>query len=481
MRSIVTDLAQTRRLDELPVLAVIERTIPHHLIQEVVAAHAPATRRCRRLPYELTLLLVIAMNLFAHDGLCLVLTKLLTFARLQWPVGRCLPASKGGISRARARLGIHPVADLFHRVCRPLATPATPGAFRWGWRLMALDSFTELVADTPANERGFGRHRGQHGQAAFPQVLVTTLVECGTHATIDACIGPCHSSAPAAARRLLRSVTAGMLLLADSGLGSTTLVHRAVAQGAQILGRVSSSLLLEPVAGLADGSYLARLYADAPSRRTAATPFVVVRVLVSTLTDPERAGAGEVHRLITSLCDPVRYPARDLICTYHERWEIELTIDEIDTHQRPAHRPLRSKTPQGVIQELYGLLLAHYVVRAFMHEAACRGGVDPDRLSFVSAVGLLVTVLPIVPVLGRTTRKRLHEHLLDDLLRVPLPPRELRSNPRTIKRKTSTFRHRAPGPRPSSLRLPFVHAVLVSALGAALQCHAPPIDQRAAA
>jgi hypothetical protein len=468
MRSIVDDLAPSQRLSDTPLLAAVEHSIAHALMVEVVAAHAPDTRRCRRLPYELTLLLVIAMNLFARDSLPVVLTKLLTFVRLQRPDGSCIPASKGGISRARARLGIQPVADLFHRVCRPLATPATVGAFLFGLRLMAIDTFTELVPDTPANERAFGRHRGQHGQAGFPQVLTTALVECGTHATVDVSFGPCHSSAPAAARRLLRSVTAGMLLLVDSGLCSVALVLRARAQGAHVLGRIGSTLILVPERGLLDGSYLTRLYDVPPSRRTSTTPWLLVRVIVYTLDDPDRPGMGETHRLLTTLLDPVAYPARDVVLAYHERWEIELTIDEIDTHQRPVQRPLRSKTPSGVIQELYGLLLAHYVVRSFMHEAACRAEIDPDRMSFVAAVGALLTVIPVVPVLAPPMRERLHEQLLDDLLRLALPPRDLRSNPRTIKRKTSKFRHRAAAPSLGSLRLPFVHAVQVYTMGAAL-------------
>jgi hypothetical protein len=475
MPSILDRTVASCRLTDVPVLCALERIIPHHLVQEAVAPWTPATSRSRLLPRDLTLLLVIAMNLYTHDALDLVLAKLLYAVGARWGEKGIEPASKGAISQARTRLGIQPVAALFHQVCTPLATFATPGAFRWGLRLMALDSTDENVADTPENERAFGRHRSPHGSAAFPQIRVTYLMECGTHAFIDVMMGRCQSGGYAAARRLLRSVTPGMLLLVDSGLCYTDLVHRVLGKGAHVLGRITDTYTLVPIAGLPDGSYLVRLYTAPPSRRRTTDAFVVVRVLVYTLTDPDRGGWGQVHRLLTSLLDPTQYPARDLICTYHERWEIELAIDELDTHQRPAQRPLRSKTPMGVVQEVYGLLLAHYAVRAVMVAAAAQAGMDPDRLSFTRALGLLITLIPLGPLADDQTRERLYQHLLDDLVRTPLPPRALRSNPRVVKRKTSKFRFRPPGARSSSLRLPFVHAIQVLTIGAAFP-HPSPLS-----
>jgi hypothetical protein len=366
------------------------------------------------------------------------------------------------------------VVDLFHRVCRPLATPTTPGAFLFGLRLVALDGWNEEIPDTPANERAFGRPSGSHGPGAYPQILVTGLVECGTHATLDAIVGHCHSSAPAAARRLLRRVTAGMLLLVDAGLCHVALILRAHAQGAHVLGRIGTNLVLPPVRGLSDGSYLARLYDAAPTRRGKATPWIMIRVIVYTLDDPDRPGSGETRRLLTTLLDPVAYPARDLILAYHERWEIELTVDEIDTHQRLPARPLRSKTPVGVVQEVYGLLVAHYLVRTVMYEAASEAGMDPDRLSFVRALGLILTVIPLAQLLDETTRETLYRQLLHDLRRAPLPPRELRHCPRMVKRRNAKYRVRNADYHPSRLRLPFVHAIALTTMGAGVRLpHAP--------
>lgn len=481
MPSIVKHRAHPVPLHDLPLLGVLTHLVPPTLVAEIVTTHAPPRRRTRLLPAEVTLLLVIAMNLFAADALEVVLAKLLLAPHLRWGEETIRLATKGAISQARQRLGIRPVAALFHRLCQPLATSATPGAFCCGLRLMAIDTTVEAVADTHANERAFGRHRGRRGLAGFPQILVAYLVECGTHAIVDVWLGPCHGSAPAGAQRLLRGVRAGMLLLVDSGLCHIALIRRVHLQGAHLLGRVGSTLLLTPQHGLPDGSYLARLYTAPPSRRGTTTPFLVVRVIVYTLTDAAGTQSGETYRLVTTLLDPVTAPARDLILAYHERWEIELTIDELDTHQRPVGRPLRSKTPQGVVQELYGLLIAHYLIRATMHEAACTRGLDPDRLSFTRALSLIITVLPLVPLLEAPMQEVLRLQVLETLLQVPLPPRDRRSNPRAVKRRLSKFPRRSRVPRDTRLHLPFVHAIALSPLGATLSFSPPPHTDRVAA
>ncbi len=472
MPSIVAQSSPPPRLTDAHVLAALERFLPQTVIAEVVAEHLPATRRCRKLPAELTVVLTVAMNLFAHDALILVVAKLLIGVRLVHPSLCPVLPSKSAISRARKRLGSAPVEALFRRVCVPLATPATRGASLFGFRLMAIDSTQEIVADTPENVRAFGKHRTQYGRSAFPLMLVVYLVECGTHAVCGALLGKGHLAPDALARRLVQQVTSEMLVLWDCGLTCYALIAAVRSQGAHVLCRASSPLFLIPHAGLPDGSYLASVAAASPSRRTAKTAKLLVRVLVYTLDDPDRPGCGTTHRLITTLLDPVAFPARDLVLAYHERWEIEITIDELDTHQRPVGRPLRSKTPQGVMQEFYGLLLAHYLIRASMHEVACQAGIDPDRLSFVFALGLTVTLIPLAQGLDEPARQTMHQTFASDLLRFLLPPRDDRTNPRVIKRRLSKFRRKTKKHRSVSPRLPFVHAIVLSSMGAALLPHA---------
>lgn len=466
MHPILAQNRPTPRLTAVSLLVVFERVLPHALLVEVLAPFLPATRRSRKLPAEITLQLLIAMNLSAHDAVTLVMSRLFLAAQLSWTEEFVLP-SKSAISQARKRLGVAPVVALFHRCCVPLATLETPGAFLGGLRLMAIDATTEITADTPANARAFGKHSSQYGPSAFPLVLAVYLLECGTHAIVDAIIRPGHDNPVTLARRLTRTLTPDMLVLTDRGLTVWVVLIAMQARGAHVLGRVAGDRLLVPVAGCLDGSYLARLY-DPSARRTAHTPFVLVRVLVYRLDLPGWPHDGETARLITTLLDPVRYPARTLIAAYHERWEIELAIDEMESHQRPVGRPLRSKTPTGVIQELYGLLLAHYLVRTEMVAAAATTGQDPDRLSFVHALGLVITMLPLAQVLTEPERQCLHARAAAFLLRYQLPPREQRSNPRVVRRRISKFPRKTAQHHGSSLRTPFLDAICPSPLGAAL-------------
>jgi hypothetical protein len=179
----------------------------------------------------------------------------------------------------------------------------------------------------------------------------------------------------------------------------------------------------EWVASLPDGSTLASLRPSDRQRRPRER--LLVRVIEYTLTDPTLLGYGEVHRLVTTLLDPRVAPAVDVVCLYHERRESELVVDETDTHQRLAGRPLRSHTPEGVLQELYALLIAHYTIRVLMHEAAIQAGVDPDRLSFVHAVRVIHDAIPEFQMVSPAEHPRLYARLLQDIAVGRLPERRL--------------------------------------------------------
>jgi hypothetical protein len=440
-------------------LEALERVVPHDLIRGSAEAAAVPTQRRRKLPAEVMVLLCIAMSLFTHDALDVVLHKLVHGLRLFWPDPDLTVATKGALCQARYRLGARPLVALFHQVCRPRATPQTPGAFRFGLRLMALDGTVEDVPDSPANGRAFGRPHSGRGPSAFPQVQGVYLSECGTHAVIDAGFWPCHVSERGGALRLLRSVRADMLLLLDRGFYSFEMIEQTLARGAQVLGRVPATVTLTPRWLLPDGSYWTYIYPSDPQRRKRGD-HLLVRVLVYTLTDPARPGHGETHRLVTTLLDAQEAPALEVICTYHERWEIELTIDEIDTHQRLVQHPLRSQKPVGVIQELYSLLLAHYAVRALMAEAAAQEGLAPTRLSFVHAIELIRVAIDDFHLVTPAQHPLLYQRLLRALARCRLPERARRTNPRVVKRKMSNFALKRATPSPSSQRLAPFRAIV---------------------
>lgn len=180
---------------------------------------------------------------------------------------------------------------------------------------------------------------------------------------------------------------------------------------------------------------------------------ILVRVITYTITDPTLPGYGEEHRVITTLLNPRLAPAHAMAVAYHERWEVEVVIDEIDTHQRLVGRTLRSLTPVGVIQEVYGVLLAHYAVRVLMHEAALTVDVDPDRLSFVHALEVVRDAVPEFQMVATEQQPTLYDRLLQDIAAKQLPARRPRSNARVVKRKMSNFKlkraehYRPPKPR----------------------------------
>jgi hypothetical protein len=254
-------------------------------------------------------------------------------------------------------------------------------------------------------------------------------------------IKPCYRSEVTMAASLLRFLQEDMLLLWDRGFLSYKLVRLVLQRRAHLLARIKNNLVFRPIRRLRDGSYLAKLYRS-PAHRNRDEDGVLVRIIEYTLNDPGRPGSGEKHRLLTTLLDATRHPAKRLIVLYHERWEEELAIDELKTHQR--ERPvLRSETPGGVLQELDGLLLAHYVVRVLMSEAARRNDLPPRRLSFTGTLKVLRCRLPECPK-SRKGLKRWYEDLLAEIAEEVLPPRRNRINPRVIKRKMSNWRKKRP-------------------------------------
>jgi hypothetical protein len=350
--------------------------------------------------------------------------------------------SRSNLCEARQRLGTEPVKRVFDLVVRPLATPQTPGAFYHGMRLVGIDGTVLDVPDTPANDAHFGRSSNGEGDGAFPQVRKVSLVELGTHVELAIAVGGYHDSEQVLVDQLWDHLPPDALLLEDRGFFSYKHWKRLDMRGTKLLVRIKKNLILRPIERLPDGSFLAKIYPTEWARHRDREG-IVIRVIEYTLNDPQRTGHGEIHRLATNLFDHVIFPALELVCEYHERWEEELVFDEQKTHQDPrrAEKPthLRSQTPAGAEQELYALSLGHFVVRALMVEAAQRQGLDVDRLSFTGCLHILQARLPEC---DSTTPQRLnewHQLLLEELAQERTDPRRNRVNPRVVKRKISKF------------------------------------------
>ncbi len=430
-------------------LDIFEQLIPPTLIGDVLTETQSWEEREKTLNMPMVIALIIAMGLFASCSIPHVLHKIAQGLRYIWPDPCLRLPGASAISQRRQQLGVRPLRRLFERVCQPRATPETPGAFAFGLRLMAIDSTVENVPDTFANALTFGRPSSQHGSAAYPQVRGIYLLECATHLIVDALFRPYLPHEQQGAFALLRSIHPGMLVLLDRGFHSARLIQVIGALRAHVLGRLASNVVPRYLRQLSDGTYLAALYPEDDTGKQRGRP-LLVRIIEYTLDDPLRPGYGELHRLVTTLLNPRTVSATELIVCYHERWEIETAIDDIDTHQRLCDHTLRSQTPEGIQQELYGVLLGYYAVRALMLQAAQQVGLDSDRLSFTHAITLVTTAVPEFQQTAPAQREDLTQRLLGDLREPLLPERRLRSNPRVCKQAGSKF----PRPRPEHRQVP---------------------------
>jgi hypothetical protein len=293
--------------------------------------------------------------------------------------------TKGGITQARARLGFEVMQRLYEDLVRPMATADTKGAWFKGWRVVSLDGSTLDVADDPSLEEAFGRPGAGHGESAFPQTRIVSLVENGTRVLFGAKVAGCKVSELALAKEVLPSLDGGMLCLADRNFFGFDLWKLAQGTGAALVWRIKQSREMPEEKRLADGSYLSRVYPGDKRKRT--SDGIVVRVIDYQLHGV--ADAEPMYRLVTTILDPEKASAQELAALYHERWEIETAFGELKTHLRGSKIVLRSKTPDLVRQEIYGLLMAHFAIRGLMHEAALKADEDPDRLSFIHAVRVL--------------------------------------------------------------------------------------------
>ena len=384
------------RLSDRISLGVIARTFPPDQVRRVLAETGRTSERERDLPAHVMVYYAIALALYMGSSTREVLRCLLEGVRWLWGAEAVRIAGKSGISQARARLGEAPLRLLYEQVVRPVATRATKGAWYRRWRLVSLDGSCLDVADTEDNRAAFERPGASRGESAFPQVRFVALVENGTHVLFSARLGGFAEGETTLAHEALPALRPGMLCLADRQFFGHALWQEAAATGADLLWRVKRNLRLAREARLADGSYLTTVYPSEKDRRHR-TGGNRVRVVEYRLEGV--AGAEPLYRLVTTILDPAAAPAAELAALYHERWEIEGALDELKTHLRGARMVLRSKTPELVRQEFWGLLLAHFAVRGLMHEAALRGDEDPDRLSFLHAVRVVRRKLPLFAAL----------------------------------------------------------------------------------
>ena len=414
-------------------IAGLEKIIPAALVLEVLTELGIRNGRKCPLAHDVMFRVVLAMGLFTHLSIRQVFSHCKRMVK-----GQAIPC-RSALAAGRKRLGVEPLKRLFEKLCRPRALVDTRDASYKGLKLFGIDGSIYDVPDTEANSKFFGRSSGGRGEAAFPQVRKVSLVELGTHLEVGLKHGGWNSSEKTLALDLLPLIPENSLTLFDSGFFSYSL-WIAIISKSRVLMRVGNGMKLAETKTLADGTYLAYVYADSDAqRRSVLARAKIVRVIEYTIDDPQRVGHQVRHRLITDLLDESVYPGIDLIILYHERWEQELVNDEQKTHQDPirAEKPahFRSETPLGVEQELYALSIGHYVIRSMMLNAAQDSDISAQNLSFVSCFRIIQNRLSELNSVEPRELANWYECLKQELLSNKLPPRRNRINPRVIKRK----------------------------------------------
>ena len=384
MARTVAELPSGSRIADYISLGVITNSFPVDVIRAALKSTGRTSIRQRDLPAHVVVYYVIALALYMQSSYREVLRCLLEGIKwLLGPGATVKAAGKSGISQARTRLGWKPLQKLHDEVVKPIAIESTKGAWYRSWHLVSLDGSTLDVADQKENEAVYGRPAASRGSSAFPQLRFVSLVENGTHVLFGTRMAGEGTGEITLAKEVLPSLRKGMLCLADRNFYGFELWNQARFTGSDLLWRVKKNLRLPCEERLPDGSYLSRVYASTKDQRHHKDG-VVVRVIEYMLEGVP--GAEPIYRLLTTILSYEAAPAVELAALYHERWEIETALDELKTHLRGSKIVLRSKTPDLVRQEFYGLMLAHFAVRGLMHEAALKADEDPDRLSFLHAV-----------------------------------------------------------------------------------------------
>jgi hypothetical protein len=362
---------------------------PQHEIEAILRASGREGKRRRKLPALELMYYLIALGLHASEGCRSVLRRVLIRRGGREDEDFEQLCSDSAITQARTRLGWRPLRALYEVVVRPIATRSTLGAWFRRWRLVTLDGSTLDVADTRRNERAFGRPGSARGKAGFPQLRFVTLLENGTHVLFGAELGRYNTSEITLAKKVIPRLPADSLCMADRHFFSYALWKAALATGAALLWRARADLILPKLKRLSDGSYLTKLY---PSQRARERDSDGIFARLITY----RLGKGrEEYRLLCSIMDTRKAPALQLANLYGRRWTIETVLAELKTRLRGARVILRSRIPDLTRQDFWGLLLAHFGVRALMHEAALEEKIEAADLSFTHAVRTIARYLPL--------------------------------------------------------------------------------------
>jgi hypothetical protein len=441
-------------------LGELTQIVPFDMVDAVLAETAPtAQRRIRLLPARVTIYFLLAMGLFPERGYRAVFSTLTTGLG---DLGLATPTASA-LRQARSRIGPRPLAALFALLAGPIAWPRTPGTCWRGLRPVAIDGTGITIPDSTPNRAWTDKTTASHPQAGYPLLRLLTLAECGTRALLAAVFGSPADGELTYAGKLLDRLRPGMVLLADRNFDAATFITQVAATGADLLIRLKANRRPPLLGRHHDGSITSRI---------GGTDVRIIEARI-TVTTADGSRRSEHYRLVTTLLDPDRYPAAELIELYHQRWEIETAYLALK-HTLTRGRVLRSRTPAGAEQELWALLTTYQILRIAMTDAtSTHPDIDPDRAGFsvalhaardqvITAQAVIAgTRIDLVGTIGR--------HVLANLL----PARRARICPRTVKRPLSKYAYKKPGQPRACLKV-VIDVTVTNAATSPLTRPAPP-------
>jgi hypothetical protein len=424
-------------------LAVFESAEYEKLAERALDATSAWNQRACKLAAPLVFWFAIKLMIFREDSIKVILERLLRMLRERHPNITPQDVTPEAVCKARYRLGYEPLQVAFEESTQRIDPPPT----FCGLRTYAIDGTKMNMPDTPANEAKFGRQKVSRGRSAFPQMAVVTLVDTYGHGIRGIEYGPWNAPERPSGLSLLRRLGPGELGILDRGYPARRFFYEAKMLKANFVARVSSNWILTPVEVLSDRSSLIDLPVGVPLPIEERTPKRKTHIVLVRLRLVEyQVDEGDPIRLLTDLLDPEIYPAREIACIYHERWEAEVNNAETKVtlatvkHGKQA-TTFRSKQPDGVLQELYALFLGYNLIREMMTDAAEAHGVPPRHLSLTSSIQIIREAIPRFDKAKGDELAQRYTQLLSDLAHALIDrPRRPRSNPRVVKRKMSSFK-----------------------------------------
>ncbi|HET6413111.1 MAG TPA: IS4 family transposase [Anaeromyxobacter sp.] len=409
-------------------------------VEEALSATGTASLRRRRFPAEQVIWLVLGMALFRD----LPITDVVKELALVLPGSGKRRIAPSAVAQARARLGPSPLRWLFDKCARVWALRSAD-RLRWrGLSVFGADGSTVRVPDGPENRKKFGGSGSGRGESGYPIVRLVTLMALRSHLLLGMWFGPGKSSERKHARELWPLVPEDSVVVVDRGFMYAKDLYPIQANGKNRhwLSRARKNNTWRTVKRLGPGDVLAEILVNSRSRRE--DPSLPERWSVRAIRY-RRRGFRE-QTLLTSLLDPRKYPREEIVALYHERWELELGYDEVKTEMLQREEAIRSQTPAGVEQELWGIALAYNLVRLEMERAAAIAGVPPVRMSFVACYRAikfqLLLFASISPGKMAKVLERFHHELAASCV---LPPRRSeRLYPRAVKIKMSNYPRKRP-------------------------------------